>query len=328
MMQYSRFVVEDTPYCVWGWDLREQNKGFLKNLDPRYFDYLARTHLNALEGEDAQFAAVALRTAYHHGLETLFALLAATLQAPDCVVGWLQKYQIRQLRNLVTQIESRGPAPRNKLRLERVSWRLLSERVHAGAFPNHRDETVGAFADLWSRFSDEFLNELSDREYNNIKHGFRAGLGGFVLKAGVEPEYGVSPPAEEMQFVGGSEFGTSFFMPEKIGQAQGKSDPHFRLRLQNLNWRPEAMVQALQLISISLNNILGFLKILNGQDPKQTLFLRPEDPEFFTAPWRWSTGIDEMSINEVIEETDIKRLTTEEILAIYKDSGKTSSDSA
>src|SRR4051812_7198190 len=106
-IQYSRFVVNETPYCVWDWDITEQNLEFINSIDPRYFEHIAKIHGEMLEGEDQQYAAIALRTAYAHSLETFFALLCATIQAPDCVVGWLLKYRNKELFDLVRKIDNR-----------------------------------------------------------------------------------------------------------------------------------------------------------------------------------------------------------------------------
>jgi hypothetical protein len=39
-MQYCKFAVDEKPFCVWEWDLRERNLEFINNLDPAYFSYL------------------------------------------------------------------------------------------------------------------------------------------------------------------------------------------------------------------------------------------------------------------------------------------------
>lgn len=68
---------------------------YLESLDPDYFDYIGRTnlpHLDSKDAEERRRAATAIRTAYHHGLESFFALLFATLQAPWCAAGWMTEF--------------------------------------------------------------------------------------------------------------------------------------------------------------------------------------------------------------------------------------------
>lgn len=85
------FAVRNQTYCVWDHDLSQRNDSFLRSLDGQYFRYQVEIHAPQLNGENAQRAAVALRAAYHHSLETLFSLLGALTQAPSCVAGWLPK---------------------------------------------------------------------------------------------------------------------------------------------------------------------------------------------------------------------------------------------
>jgi len=61
-------------------------------------------HSELLEGDQKQYAAATLRIAYSQGLETLFALLCAVVQAPDCVIGWFLKYRNSELFELVRKI--------------------------------------------------------------------------------------------------------------------------------------------------------------------------------------------------------------------------------
>jgi hypothetical protein len=107
---YSKFAVCEKPYCVWEWNLPERNLEYLERVDPTYFDYVGRVNAKKLGTDDGQHAAMAIRTAYHHGLETLFALMFAAIQAPDCVVGWMQRYSMGQLRSLVTSARALGAA--------------------------------------------------------------------------------------------------------------------------------------------------------------------------------------------------------------------------
>lgn len=326
-MEYSRFAVGEVPYCVWDWDLSSINRRYLRQIDPDYFEYVAKSHFDGLATEeDAHRAATALRMAYYHGLETLFALVCAGLQAPDCVVGWMQQYHVTTLRTLVGHITDQSQTPLTKFRLHDISWELISDLVHThSAFSTRHAETVEAFAVCWRRLAYDFLNPSSGHEYNSIKHGFRANAGGFSLRIGRELEYGIEAPPEEMQTLGGSEFGHSYFVAEGIG-ATRRRHPHFRLVHHSANWRPEAVIQALQLISMSINNVQSFLRIVNGADPSELPFIRPEDPAAFDGPWSWSVGVMEMQSKTQIEEGDIEPFSPPEILSVYEGSDSTTDD--
>src|SRR5437762_3222627 len=103
---YMLFAVDKQPYCVWGWDLRARNQEYLAGVDHDYFEYVAKAHAVQLEGPEAQRAAMALRSAYHHGLETLFTLMCAGLQAPGCIAAWILLSRSADLRSLVSAIHS------------------------------------------------------------------------------------------------------------------------------------------------------------------------------------------------------------------------------
>jgi hypothetical protein len=75
-IQYNKFAINETPYCIWDWDIRKLNLDFLETIDPHYFEHIANIHGQFLEDGEKQYAATALRVAYSHGLESLFALFA------------------------------------------------------------------------------------------------------------------------------------------------------------------------------------------------------------------------------------------------------------
>ena len=317
---YSRFAVLDVPYCVWDLEPKRRNLEFIERIDPRYYDYIADINGEALQGETSQYAATSLRIAYCHGLETLFSLLCACIQAPDCVIGWLQKYRPDQLRKLVEAIFNRRTKIHCKLDIQRVTFEELSGLINRFSLKNEEkiERLKGSFSTLWYRFAGDFLNEELIAEYNSLKHGFRINPGGFKLMVGHESTPGVAAPADRMTSLGGSDFGSSFSVTEGIGiEADKKNTTHFRLKATSLNWDPECMAAGLRLISISLNNILAFLKLLNGSSSDVRLRY-PCDESNFEIPW--SSAQDGMSIgfNPIIREEDIVRFSDEEILNVYK----------
>ena len=101
MMEYSKFAVSDVPYCVWDPELRRTNLEFIEEIDPAYYEYIAGINKEALQDDDgAQYAAMAIRIAYFHGLETLFALLCACAQAPGLYDRLAPKVLIRTVERL------------------------------------------------------------------------------------------------------------------------------------------------------------------------------------------------------------------------------------
>jgi hypothetical protein len=311
--QHSSFLVYETPFCVWDWDIRDKNLRFLDYLDPGYFSYLGDSDGQRLEAEeDQQHASLAIRAAYHHALETLFTLLGAFAQAPDCVYGWVLRCQPGEIEALVNAVEKGRPIC-NKLGLDRVSWKSLSKIVHAPSHPNPDEVSANQarFAVFWSRMADEFVRENRGPEYNSIKHGLRVRAGGFTLLAGLEQSPGV--PTQDMRPVGGgSQYGCTFLTRTFIGSAPKLN---FRAVEASANWNPLSLVAMLHLIASSINNIISAAKMFNGVPPDQVSFQRPQDPAFFEAPWQRPALALGFSMDSPIEMQDIKPLDKAGILA-------------
>ena len=314
--QCSCFVVDEKPWCVWDWDIRQLNERFLERFDPSFFDYVATAHLGSLDGEDKQHAAVALRTSYSHAMETLFAVIGAMLQAPDCVVGWLHKYRNEDLNSLVSKIHSHQ-AILAKIHLKEVSWFGLSNAVFsrisiADSGKHQRIRTE--FGTFWSRLAAEFLDEQGSAEYNGFKHGLRLRGGGFQLFVGPEETPGQPCPDEKMAPLGGSTFGSTYYVPTTFNGVP----PNIHVVQHSRNWTPENYAYRLRLISLSLQNILSFLRIMLGADPTQQRFVWPDNWEIFTECWRQNVGVTSMSMNQTITEKNIEAKTKNQIVAVYQ----------
>lgn len=174
--------------------------------------------------------------------------------------------------------------------------------------------TAELFATLWSRLAHEYTDQNHVDEYNSIKHGFRIRSGGFGLAVGLEHEYGVSPPPEEMKLIGNSAFGTTFFKVESIGEVKGNRS--LISRKISLNWKIEKAMLLLQLVSMSITNITSALKITNGAQPGRCKFLRPEEDSDFNTPWSYSPGVTSCNINFVTPEDQVSPVTKQELLEI------------
>jgi hypothetical protein len=72
------------------------------------------------------------------------------------------------------------------------------------------------------------------------------------------------------------------------------------------------------LISLSLQNVLSFLKIVNGVNASQVEFAWPDDETHFQEPWKTYPGLSGMSINNNIIPEHITPFTKKQILAAYK----------
>ncbi len=221
-MQYSKFAIDEDPFCVWDKNLHQHNVHFLDSIDPDFFEHVVKTYTETLDTKE-RHAAQALRLFHGHSLETLLAFLFATIQAPDCVFGWLRKYEPSHLRNLIAKVNAGKPIL-SKLNLGSISWESISEVIHCCLSLDDKEKEAAikkSFASFWKFSADQYIQELNSFEYNSIKHGLRARSGGFQLRVGSEHEYGVPPPSGEMVTVkGGKRRGgkgvRSFFLHQKL----------------------------------------------------------------------------------------------------------------
>lgn len=311
MIEYSKIVVDETPYCFWDWELQDKNLAFIDEIDPTYFEFIAEVNRNALAKEQNQHAAIALRMGYSQGLEAFFALLCATVQAPDCIIGWLLKY--KDLKSIVRKIHNHQPV-KTKLRIHSVTWKTLSNTINL--FPDEGDEKEQqikkSFAKLWNNFAKDFLDENNQYEYNSIKHGLRIKPGGSQIAIGREDTPGVPAQPEQMQLLSRSEFGSQFFTTENIDDVKH----HCRIKRHRRNWDPENFIHGLNLISLSIKNVISFLKFGHGIRP--VTFQYPDNEDYYKEPWKKSVGLSGFSYKLTIRPEQIKFFDKNEILSEYK----------
>ncbi len=194
---WTVFSVNSEPYCLWGWDLRAQNLAFVRGIDADYFTYQAQTHRAQLDGDACQIAAVALRSTYQHGLETLFSLIGAATEAPWCVAAWIINCSAKDLNSFVENVQ-KGRAYPNELDRGTVSWSSLAPKL----LPVAGDDTAAiesmhdGFATLWCRFAEDFLHRLNREEHNSFKDGFRIEpVAGTFTSRQLLPQANRPPPA-------------------------------------------------------------------------------------------------------------------------------------
>ena len=312
-LEFAKFVVDDTPHACWEWNLQGRNLEFLRGVDASYYAYVADANAEHLDDEEhRQKAALAIRIAYSQALETLFALIGAFVQAPECVIGWLLVYKNHELTSLVEKL-SRHQEVRTALKVK-PTWDNISRSVHA--YLGHDDEKkewiATGFARAWARFAGEFLNEKQSAEYNSAKHGLRTRLGGFTLAVGIEDIPGQLAQPEAMKTVGGSMFGTSFHTVEKLADKV-----NFRAKRMSRNWIPENLINGLHLLAMSIGNVVSALRVTNGEEPGTCMFHNPDRPEGFDAPWRLSCGVNDMNMDLILTKEQVKPCSKQEILDWY-----------
>jgi hypothetical protein len=288
-MEYSVFYVGRRPRAFWDVNLKEKNMEFLRGLDGAYYSHVAATHEPHLSGDSKLHAAAALRIAYAQGVETLMALICAGMQAPDCVLGWMLLYRNKELRQLVGQVSShRGECPVHPY-YSPPSWELFGQRVfeNAPCDDSRRAVLQARFGRLWSRFAGDYLDEKQQQEYNSLKHGSRPRLGGFYMSVGPQAEAGVPASPESMISLGGSDFGSTFWSHEHVGESR----LHLRPLETSINWVPENLVEGLVLLATSIKNVASYQLALNGEPLEKCELSAPDEDDMFDLPWAKHCGL-------------------------------------
>lgn len=320
-MEIIGFIANTKPYACWDWDLNQKNIEFLEGIDAEYFRYIAEAHAEHLEGENRHRAALALRISYSQALEALMALLCASVQAPNCVIGWMLSYNNSDLKNVVKKISNQKEVY-TRLKGRPISWELIAQYIHSNlSFDQLKKEwIIKGFGKLWRKFANDFLDDKFSMEYNGAKHGLRTRPGGFSLAIGFQDAPNVPVSPDKMQSLGGSKYGTSYFTREKLVE---NDRINFRPRRQSRNWDPYNFINGLGLLSVSINNVISYLRILNKFDPKNCRFITPNDKDFADAPWMKSVGVINFDFDKVITPEKVKPVTKEEIFSSYMEQENT-----
>ncbi len=320
-VKYVSFVVNETPYACWGYELQKKNIDFLNNIDIDYLIYIAETHGNNLNSEKSHQAALAIRIAYYQSIEVLFALIGSFIQAPNCVAGWMLSYKNLELRELVKNV-SNNKDIHSRWNIKNMTWNRLAELIMSFTSLNSEKEwVIKRFGDFWKKISSDFINDIIINEYNSAKHGLRTKPGGFSLFLGEEEKIGVPAPPEKMIDMGGSEYGTNFFCKEYIFK---DSKSNFGLYNQRMNWDPDYLVHALFFISMSIKNIISSLLIINNVKPEECTFSLPDKSlcsKIFASD---KVGITNVGMKETIDTQLIQPITKEMVITSYKKKGKSS----
>ena len=200
------------------------------------------------------------------------------------------------------------------------NWNDISDAVYLSLILDDKEKEASirtGFGKLWSRFASDYLNKDFLAEYNSIKHGLRVHSSGFYVALGKENRPGIHAPKENMQVMGKSEYGSSFWVANKYKER----NHHLQLKPHHRNWNPEDFAWGIHLISLSITNIISSLKILNGIHPSKVKFEWPSEFSAFEEPWSRTRkiGVTSMSgFSTHIPEDLINLFSKEEIFEKYR----------
>lgn len=307
------YFVNNWPQVSWAWDLKDRNLNFLRAIDPGYYVHVRKHETPILEGAglEAQYAAASIRLAHAQAVETLFALLGALAQAPCCPIGWMLAYSNFDLREVIKALISKQGLVNTSAWEEGVTLGKLAKLVFSrtGWLEEKVASTAESFARMWQHWAASMLDMHQVAEYNSSKHGSRVALGGHTITIGRETTPGIAVPSESMVTMGGSAFGTSFYTSVAL---DGKL--HQYPQQHSHNWTATSLVAGLDLLAMSIRNVITCLRILGGDDPRECEFQFPEDPSAYNLPVVPVDGVTFSSFDPKLGAENIERLTKDQVL--------------
>lgn len=321
-MQYSKFTINNRPVCVWDSDIKKLNSDFIKSIKPDYYVFIAESNFGIIEDKEADkkdriYASMNLRIHYSMALETLFALICATLQAPDCISGWMLKYTNNELFTLVRKINHKEKIKTKFSKLSDISWDSIGKLMIYNAIIDDikaKEKLEQNFSLVLRRFADDFLDKKFNDEFNSIKHGFRIRAGGFTLKLRPSSKNGVPIEGKDWMTITQSEYGSTYNYEERIAE----NKLNIRVRQHSRNWNPENIYSALHMISICIHNIRTHLCVNWGIDRENQKY-KTVSEEAFKSPWKNLIGLGDGGFDMGFDYQNVKLFSKEEILSVYND---------
>lgn len=318
-MQYVKFVINERPVCVWDMDMKKLNSEYLQSINTEYFSFIAEQCLELINGSENEkthklYASITLRHHYSMALETMFALIGAMLQSPQCVVGWMIKYRNSELEDIIKKINSDMQIMTLFKKFDSMNWENVS-RIIFGYFPNEnlemKNDIVLGFKKSLQSLASDFLNEKFKSEYNSIKHGYRIKAGGF--KFALKPK---NNPTQEshnnwITFME-SDYGTSFYQEEKLKQSLN----NIRIKKLSKIWQPIYFYEGIQLINLLIKNIKSFLFAINKLDMNNVVYSSLDNDQYAShLKHLYRTG--ETSLDFGFDYDEVKIQSASQIKAVY-----------
>ena len=320
-MKYHFFCVNDRPFCFYDNSYEDSNAEYIKSIQPQFYEFIAEQNIKVINSKRAkrekkQYAAISLRTYYSQALETLFALIFATLQAPKCIPAWMRQYKNCELEELLKKVNNSAPIKTRFTRIQNISWESIVNLIFL--YYDEKDTSpkrtiIENFSRLLSCFADDYLDKSFSSEYNNIKHGLRTKIGGSTISIRETDRSGILKEDSNWQKFLGSEYGSSFYVDEKLLDSKN----HFRVKLHSVNWDPENLYHGIYFICLFLENLLTFLKKFNNIKSDKLLYKSVAPSEVFDLPWKNVSGLGYYTMDFGFNYSRVKLFPKNKITSVY-----------
>ncbi|MCP4970138.1 MAG: hypothetical protein GY932_06035 [Arcobacter sp.] len=319
-MEYYHFCVNEKPFCIYEDHQIANNAEYIKRISPKYYEFVNEQNYNIIQDEDSkkdskQLSAISTRILYAQVLETLFALIYSTIQAPACIHGWMLKYKNFDIYNLVEKTTSNKPM-KSKFTSFNNSWEGIIELIF-NYFDSKseppKDDVVKNFTKLLSSFASDFLDKNLRDEYNSAKHGFRTHPGSGALHIKEVDKEGKPVENAEWRKIIQSDYGSSYYTVNKIQN----SENHFYAKFTSNYWNPENLFYGINYACLTIHNLVTFLKAHNKIKADNLNYRFIIEQENYKLPWKNIIGTGSITMGTSINEEIAKIFSDEEIKNSY-----------
>ena len=70
----------------------------------------------------------------------------------------------------------------------------------------------------------------------------------------------------------------------------------------------------IQMVSMSISNLVSSLKVLNGAEASTCKFVRPENNDGFDQAWAHGVGLTHASFNFVVDESNTRPVSKDQLI--------------
>ena len=258
-------------------------------------------------------AAAALRLAYSQGLETLLALLCAAMQAPDCVVGWMQSYRDSDLQEH-GEIRLVNSSANRLARLQAGHLGFSGEVRALGGWLGRGEgaRLAQGFGRLWSRFAGDYLDELAGKSTTRSSTALGLVLVAFSWPSACSPPRG-SRPSRSDALNGRQRVRLDVLRRGPTRRRQAALSTKICR-----NWSPQSLIDGLGLLAMSIQNATSFLRWVNGEPGEECRYDAPIEEAAFDLPWAQHCGVTSSSIDTTIVAEHVNLWTKDEVLTALR----------
>ena len=268
----------------WVGDPPEENRRFLRRLDPTFFETLYDQLGDIRNDRVGLLVQTHLRMLKDQAAEMLFALVLASIQAPIAPAMWLTKYNNSELQEMLEALVDGRQFLTQRGKIDH-NWESVVDMYFQDLLLDDESQRLNqraAIVKFLQVLSGEYLKPTNLAEYNCSKHGLRISPGHWVVSAGGKQQDGVK--------LEGSGYGTSFLIADRLVEGE----QHYQLIDHYRCWNPEAIHFQIQVMVALSKNIITWLRQFNG-DKNATSWLVPDDPAVFDRCWEVRGDYEEFS---------------------------------